>query len=229
MTRQTMLAAARRLPRPDIYGIGICRDGNESVDYEIGWDDLDRDIAWAHQQLLAAGVTAADHVLITCTNHEAPWLSPVVRALRRIGAVYTPAETYSWDAARFISVLERLPITVVIGLCGETLSAVTAKKPDLAALFDGVRLVWSRPEAHAELSAAGVPSLRMGLLGPALGLALPDAPDVLRVNAAEWVVHESDGALLVSATVARHASLRDLPTGIAGRVTVDGDTVLIEP
>ena len=228
MTRQTMLEAAGRLPRSPIYGIGVFPSGDGFVDYEIGWEDLGRDVAWAHEQLLAAGVTAHDHVLITAPNHENPWLSPVVRALRLIGATYTPAETYNWDVTRFLSVLERLPITVVIGLGGDTLGAAKAQQPDLAALFENVRLIWARPEAHAELVAAGVNSMMLALLGPALALALPDAPGVLRVNGAEWTVRESDGRLLVSATPARRARIVDVPVGLSGRVSQDGDTILTE-
>ncbi|MBS9376445.1 hypothetical protein GON09_005466 [Rhodococcus sp. B50] len=202
------MESAARLPRSPIYGIGVCRTGDSVVDYAIGWDDLERDTDWAQHQLLAAGVTDGDHVLMTAPNHENPWLSPVVRALRRIGATYTPAETYPWDFTRFLSVLDRLPITVVIGLCGDTLGAVQAQQPDLAAQFRDVRLIWARPEAHTELVAAGVNSALLAFLGPALGLARPDDPDVLRVNGAEWALRESGGELLASATGAPGADHR---------------------
>ncbi|WP_174183735.1 hypothetical protein [Nocardia barduliensis] len=228
MTRKTMLEAAGRAPKAPIYGIGVCPAGDGFIDYEIGWDDLERDVAWAHEQLLAAGVNGDDHVLITTPNHEGPWLSPVVRALRRIGATYTPAETYNWDSARFLSVLDRLPITVVIGLGDETLGALKAQNPDLGALFEKVRVIWARPDAHRELVAAGVNSTLMALLGPAFGLAQPGDPGVLRVNGAEWAIRESGGELVVSTTDARSARITDAPTGVRGRVTADGDTLLIE-
>lgn len=229
MTRKTMMDAARKLSRSPIYGIGVCRSGEQYVDFEIGWEDLERDIQWAHEQLVAAGVVAGDHVLITTPNHEGQWLSPVVRALRQIGATYTPAETYNWDSARFLSVLGRMPITVVIGLCGETLDAVEAQNPDLAALFEKVRLIWARPEAHAQLAAANVNSTLMAILGPALGLARPDAPGVLRVNGAEWKVRDEGGQLVVSSTESRAARLVDVASGLSGRVTgTDGDAILVE-
>ena len=228
MTRQTMMDAARKLSRPPIYGIGVYRSGEQYIDFEIGWGDVERDVRWAHAQLVAAGVVAGDHVLITTPNHEGQWLSPVVRALRQIGATYTPAETYNWDSARFLSVLGRMPITVVIGLCGETLDAVKAQHPDLAALFEKVRLIWARPEAHAELAAANVNSTLMAFLGPALGLARPDAPSVLRVNGAEWKIRDEAGQLVVSSTDARTACLTDVPSGLSGQVRPDGDTILVE-
>lgn len=135
MTRQTMLAAANELPRSPIYGIGVVRSGDDIIDYEIGWEDFERDTEWALAQLTEAGVTAADHILITTPNHEGPLLSPVVHALRRIGATYTPAETYGWDVTRFVSVLGRLPITVIIGLGGETLTTVASQHDDLREFF----------------------------------------------------------------------------------------------
>ncbi|MBY8862875.1 hypothetical protein K7711_40840 [Nocardia sp. CA2R105] len=223
-----MLEAAARLPRSPIYGIGVWRSGNDFVDYEIGWDDLRRDVVWAREQLLAAGVTGDDHVLITTPNHESPWLSPVVRALRQIGATYTPAEIYGWDCARTLSVLEQMPISVVIGLSGETLAGVRAQKPDLAAVFANVKIVWARPEAHAELVGSEVNSVLMAILGPALGMASPSAPDVLRVDAAEWVIREAGGELLVSATDARTARITDVPAGVPGRVTTAEDALLIQ-
>ena len=116
MTRQTMLEAAARLPRSPLYGIGVARSGDDYIDYEIGWDDFARDTDWAHAQLVAAGVTGDDHVLVTTPNHEAPQMSPIVHALRRIGATYTPTETYGWDVNRFLSILRSFPVTVVIGL-----------------------------------------------------------------------------------------------------------------
>jgi hypothetical protein len=228
MTRQTMLAAAHRLPRSPIYGIGVCRSGNDFVDFEIAWSDFERDVEWAYAQLTAAGVTDDDHVLITTPNHENPWLSPVIHALRRIGATYTPAETYGWDATRFVSVLGRMPITVVIGLGGETLGSVAAHHQDLGQLFAGVRLIWARPEAHAQLKSSGVSSIAMALLGPAFGLATPAAPDELLINGAEWDVREVDRKVVVSSTAARHAMVSEVSTGIDGSVLErDGDTVRV--
>lgn len=221
MTRKTMLEAAQRLPRSPIYGIGILRSGDVIVDYEIGWEDVDRDTAWAVAQLTLAGVTGDDHVLITTTNHEAPWLSPVVRALRQIGAVYTPAEVYGWDASRFESVIRRLPITVVIGLCEETLSSVRAQHPDLHEVFSDVRLIWARPDAYRALVSAGIEAAAaMDLVGPALGLAQPDTPEVMRVNEAEWALDRKNGSITVSAVASRRARLTDITTDIVG--TVEG-------
>lgn len=225
MTRQTMLAAASELPRSPIYGIGVLRSGDDIVDYEIGWDDFERDTDWALAQLTEAGVTATDHVLVTTPNHEAPWLSPLVHALRRIGATYTPAETYGWDAARFVSVLGRMPITVVIGLGSETLTTVASQHDDLRAFFSGVRLIWARDDAYGELSEAGVEgAAALALIGPALGLAQPGTPDLVRVNGAEWALRDENGSVVVSSVGPRRAPLTDIVADIDG-VTVGADAV----
>ena len=227
MSRQTMLEAALRQPRSPIYGIGVCRSGDDYVDYEIGWADFGRDTDWAYAQLVAAGVTIHDHVLITSPNHEGPQISPLVHALRRIGATYTPAETYGWDVTRFLSILRSFPVTVVIGLGDETLDAVSSQVDDLRELFADVRLLWARSGPHAELKRVGVQSLGLELVGPALGLALPDAPDDLRVNAAEWQVGERSGSLVVSATSARHDPVTDVDSGLSGTVTVLDDATTV--
>ncbi|WP_051721264.1 MULTISPECIES: hypothetical protein [Actinomycetes] len=225
MTRQTMIDAARRKePRSRIYGIGICKSAGEFVDYEIGLDDYERDVQWAKAQLNRGGVGPGDHVLITTPNHELAVTSALVKALRQIGATYTPAETYGWDASRFTSVLETLPITVVIAVGGETLSAVAAQQPDLSKVFADVRLTWARPDAHAQLKAANVKSQAMALLGPALALADPDTPDQLVVNAAEWSVRELDGRLLVSSTDVRYAPVVDVVADVKGRIVGQSDS-----
>ena len=48
MSRVTMAAAAATLPRAPIYGIGTYAIGSSVADFEIGWDELDRDTEWAH-------------------------------------------------------------------------------------------------------------------------------------------------------------------------------------
>lgn len=229
MTRQTMLEAAARLPRSPLYGIGVARSGGDFIDYEIGWGDFERDTDWAYAQLVKAGVAGDDHILITTPNHEGPQMSPVVHALRRIGATYTPTETYGRDVNRFLSILRGFPITVVIGLGDETLGAISSQVDDLPGLFGKVRLLWARSGPHAALTKAGVPSIALELLGPALGLALPSAPDDLRVNAAEWqVAAGEDGALSVSGTAARHDPVTGIPAGLTGALTQqDENTTLV--
>ncbi|GAB92268.1 hypothetical protein GORHZ_169_00140 [Gordonia rhizosphera NBRC 16068] len=223
-----MLEAARRMPRAPIFGIATYQVDGRFVDFTVGWADFDRDIDWAYEQLLAAGVRSDDHVLVTASNHEGPWISPIIRALRRIGATYTPAEVYGWDATRFISLIDRLPITVIIGVAEESLDAVAAQKPDLPEFLRDVRTIWARPGAYDRLVEEGVECLPMVLLGPALGLGHTPAVNEVLIDGAGWDVREVGGELSVSSTSARHDDVTDAPTGVAGRVIETGATTRVQ-
>jgi hypothetical protein len=222
-----MVEAIRKVPAAPIYGIVVTDFGGEPYEYEVGWDDSERDFQWALRLLRRAGVTSDDYILCTTPNHELPWTSPFIRAFREIGATYVPAEQHSWDSRRFLAILDRLPITVVFGLWPETLAAITDSRPDLQRVFSDTRLIWARPEANRQLSAAGVQSLPFALLGPAVGLGLPDNDD-LQVNGNEWEFCSRDGELIVSATTQRRTGLVDVPTGVRATVTAtkEGGTLV---
>ena len=63
-------------------------------------------------------------MLFSTPNHEDPWITPIVRALRRIGAPYATSETYGWDSRRFAMYLRRLPVKAIVGLGAETVDAL---------------------------------------------------------------------------------------------------------
>lgn len=221
-----MVEAIRRVPAAPIYGIVITDFDGLPCEYEVGWDDTERDFQWALELVRRAGITADDYVLATTPNHELPWTTPFIRAFREIGATYVPAEQHSWDARRFMSVLNRLPITVVFGLWPETLRAIADKEPDLRTSFAGTKLIWARPEAHQQLARAEVESLPFTLLGPAVGIGLPSEPG-LQVNADEWHFRSENGDLIVSSKSQRHAKLVEVRTGVRATVTsTDGGTVV---
>lgn len=213
-----MVEAIRKVPAAPIYGIVVTDFGGEPYEYEVGWEDTERDFQWALSILRRAGITSDDYVLCTTPNHELPWTGPFIRAFREIGATYVPAEQHSWDSRRFLAMLDRLPITVVFGLWPDTLNAIAKSRSDLRTLFSGVRLIWARPEAHRQLLAAGAESLPFALLGPSVGIALP-GDDGLRVSGSEWEFRTRDGDLVVSASPQRRAGLVDVPTGVRATVT----------
>lgn len=223
MSRQTMIEAIRTVPKAPSYGIVITRFDDQPYEYEVSWQDAERDFEWALNVVREAGIGPDDWVLVTTPNHELPWTNPFLRAFREVGATYVPAEQHSWDSRRFLTVLKRLPITVVFGLWPETLASVAAQETHLSTLFADVRLIWARPEAHRELERAGVESLPMVTLGPALGLGVPNRDGVV-VNDGEWEVAATDtGALVVSTRPERHSQMHRVPTGVHGRVGRDSD------
>jgi hypothetical protein len=228
MSRATMTAAATALPRSPLVGIANCRVGPNSFDFEIGWDEFERDIEWAESLLRSAGVGPGDFVLITINQWEGPWTSPVVRALRRIGAIFLPAEVWSFDARRVSMFLQRLPVKMIFGLSGETITGLEGQQPPIAELLQNVEIVWARPDALGRLSNVAPKVLPYVLLGPALALGTPGQAGVV-VNAGEWTVDSDNGELVVSNARERAASFDRLTTGVRGSVrSVTGGAINID-
>lgn len=223
-----MTDAASTLPRPPVFGIASCLVGTTTVDFEIGWNEHERDVDWAESILRTAGLGAGDLVLITISSWEGPWTTPVVRALRRIGVIILCAEVWSFDARRTSMFLQRFPVRAIFGLSGETLTGLESAEPPIAELLCDVEIVWARPDALPRLNDVAPEVLPCILLGPALALGIPGQAGVV-VNAAEWAVDTEDGELLVSNARERLATFDRVPTGIRGSVrTLDDGAIAID-
>lgn len=226
MTRQSMVEATERITRAPIYGIVSFEVDGELVEYEVSWDDAERDYQWAREMVRRAGIGADDHILCATPNHELPWTAPFIRAFREAGATFIPVEQHGWDAPRFTSILNRLPVTVIFGLWPETVAAVAVQNPDLREFFAKPRIIWARPDAERELKQAGIECLPFVVLGPALGLGLP-GEDAVYVDGEQWTFRSENGQITTSAGPARSAELRDVATGFTGEVAKAGaDTVI---
>lgn len=212
-----MTTAVAALPRPPLAGIACCPVGTNTVDFEIGWDEFDRDVDWATSLLRSTGLGPGDQVLLTINSWEGPWTAPVVRALRRIGVTYLTAEVWSFDARRTSMFLQRLPVKAIFGLGGETLSGLESAEPPIAELLRKVELVWARPDALARLDEVAPEVLPYVMLGPALALGVPGRSGVV-VNAAEWTVDVENGELRISNVGDRLARFDRIPTGFRGAV-----------
>lgn len=229
MSRVSMAAAAALLPQAPIYGIAMFSNGRSQIDYELGHAELDRDTDWAHQILLDAGIVGGDMVLFTAGNHEAPWTTPIARALRRIGAPYITAETYKWDARRFVTFLQRLPIKAIIGLGMETVDALQDAVPSLTDLVAGVDIIWARADSLAQLKTLQINAIPFLPLGPALALGVPGEQGA-RINSAEWDVSSSEGRIHVSNLQTRLTRFTNLDTGISGSIDqTDGARTRVLP
>lgn len=215
-----MTAAATALPRSPVVGIASCPVGPNTVEFEIGWDEFERDADWAESLLRSAGLGRGDLVLITISPWEGPWTSPVVRALRRIGVTYLPAEVWGFDARRTTMFLQRLPVKAIFGLGGEMLTALESGEPPVAELLQNVEIVWARPDALQHLGGVAPQVFPYVMLGPALAMGVPGRSGVV-VNAAEWAVDSEGGELLVSNAAERRATFDRLPTGIRGSVRAE--------
>jgi hypothetical protein len=211
-----MMAAGLKLPRPVLWGIGVSRIGSELVDFEIGWDEIARDTEWARSVLTTSGIQSGDRVLITTGHWESPWTSPLVHAIRRIGAVYVPSEAYKFDARRFRHYIESVGPKAVIGLNSELLGALPGLEVDPAELLKNVDVLWACGDTVASLAQIGLLPQPFVRLGPALAIGIPSVGTV--VNSAEWSVSEDSGTLHVSTAAPRATAFNNVDTGVHGQV-----------
>jgi len=199
--------------RAEVFGLGRFQRGGELVDFEIGWPEFARDVAWARRMLAAWRVAAGDHVVLTTPNWEGPWASPLIHALRELGTVHSNAEPYTWDARRTSTFLRWLPVRAIIGMSEEAAVALVADASNVA-LLAKVPLLWARPEALGVLRDAGVRPAGFAKLGPALGLECPEKSG-LHLDPAEWRV----GPGLTLSTVGERAYRAvEVPLGVDGHL-----------
>jgi hypothetical protein len=216
MSRATMAAASAAVPRPDLYGIGSCKVGTEIRDFEIGWDEAERDNAWALDVLRPTGLGAEDLALLTLPNWEGPWFSPLVAGLRSLKVTLALAENYGWDARRAAHMIRNLKPSAYVGLGAETLQGLNGHGDDVAQLFTDIEFVWARHDALVPLADLGIEALPLVPLGPALAVGVPGVGAV--VNSAEWSVETVEGQFVVSTAAERRTRFVDVETGIRGRV-----------
>jgi hypothetical protein len=217
-----MTERAARLRRAPIYGIGRYTVGSDYFDFEIGWPEFDRDVAWARSLLTQSGIGANDMVLITAGQCEAPWISPVVRALKDLNATCLVAEVFGFDAGRSAWFLQSFPVKAVIGLGRDTVDGWAEKDLSPTELLKDVHAVWARPDAAPLLKDIGSTVAPFVMLGPALAMGIPGGGGA-KFDPAEWRVHDNHGRLSVSTVANRAAQFDEAPTGLCGEViTIDG-------
>lgn len=221
-----MTDTAAALGRPPIYGLASCRVGSDYMDFEIGWPEFERDTEWAESLLRRAGLRHGDMVLTMLTNWESPWGSPVVHALRNLGVTYMPAEVFAWDARRVLMFLQRFPIKAIIGLGGQTLTALTEAEAPVAELLSRVKIIWARPRAAVMLSEHRETVAPFVRFGPALAMGLAGDQHAL-INAREWDVTATDRGLVVTNIAARATTFREVPSGFRGTATRIGDDIAV--
>ncbi|WP_328354870.1 hypothetical protein OG976_24465 [Mycobacterium sp. NBC_00419] len=216
MSRSSMAAVAAQSPRPELFGIASCKVGTEFHDFEIGWEEAERDIAWAQAALQTAGLGSEDVALVTLPNWEGPWFNPVLTALHTFNVIRALAENYAWDARRAGHMVRSLKPRAIVGLGAETISGLTGQGDDVGELLGGIEFVWARHDALGPLAEAGLAALPLVPLGPALAIGVPGVGAV--VNTDEWDVQAVDGQFVVSTAGDRRARFTNVETGIRGRV-----------
>lgn len=203
--------------RAPIFGIGRFPQGSRIVDFEIGWPEFARDVAWARRLLGTWSIAAGDHVVLTTPNYEGPWTSPLIRVVRELGAVHSNAEPYTWDARRAATFLKLLPVRALIGLSGEAATALLASAESVVSL-GAVPLVWARVDAVLPLRDAGLRPAALAMLGPALAAECPQRAG-LHLDPAEWQPGVGPAGLTLTTVGDRAYRAQDLPLGFTGQLT----------
>lgn len=211
-----MVERARELPRAPIAGIGRYRVGERLEEFPIGWDDTDRDTAWAVRRLTQWGLNRESYVMVTAAMWQGPWISPVLRAFREIGATFGIADVFGWDARRAATFARRLPLSMMLGIGAETAAALNGDG-QLAALLGKVPALLAHPDAVGTLSGAGLRPGVMTFAGPALTLECPERAGA-HVDGAEWSVGSAGGELVLSTAGPRAFQVSGEALGIAGTV-----------
>lgn len=223
MTLTGAAAAAATLELPALWGIGRYVVGDATVQFPIDRTDLERDTAWATDVLVEYGVQRGRRVHIISGGWESPWYAPFFAAVRRLGATYTCADMFSFDARRTDLFLRRLTPHVVLGLPVDV--AVGLADAEQLDNLRPVPHILARPDAAPELAAAGIDAGIFAPVGPAIAVTLPGS-DLLSYDDREWRIDAPEDELLVTTLGERAHRVSRQPTGVRGHVEADGQVRL---
>ena len=212
MTLASTTAAADALPRSRLWGIGRYDVAGEPAYFEVGWDDWQRDTAWARAMLADHGVGPKSGLIIVGGMPESPWFDPFETAAGELGAPYSIGEIYTFEAFRTGLYARRLPISMIFGIdatvaegLGDELAEVVARVPVIVA----------RPDAVGLLAAAGAQPFAVTRVGPAIAVECPHRTGA-HLDGAEWTLAERGGELLISTAGRRAHHVTEAATGIRG-------------
>ena len=170
LTLASTTAAAAALPRARQWGIGRYDLAGQAVYFEVGWDDWQRDTAWARAMLADHGVGPDGGMVIVGGMPESPWFDPFEAAARELGAPYSIGETYAFEAFRTGMYARRLPITVIFGI---DRTVAEGLGDELAEIVARVPVIVARPDAAGLLAEAGAAPFIVTKVGPAVAVECP--------------------------------------------------------
>jgi hypothetical protein len=215
MTVGSATAAAATLPRARQWGIGRYDAAGQPVYFEVGWDDWQRDVAWARAMLAGHGVGPGSGLVVVGGMAESPWFDPFETAARELGAPYSIGEIYAFEAFRTGMYARRLPVTMIFGIdrtvaegLGDELAEVVARVPAIVA----------RPDAAGLLAEAGAQPFIVARVGPAIAVECPHRGGA-HLNGAEWTLAERGGELFISTAGPRAHQVSEAGLGLRGTLT----------
>lgn len=231
MTQASTTAAAARLFRPPLWGIGRYDLAGQPVYFEVSWDDWQRDTAWARGMLAGHGVGPVKEgpggtgggnppceeevgggLVIVGGMAESPWFDPFETAARELGAPYSIGEIYAFEAFRTGMYARRLPVTMIFGIDRTVAEGLGG---ELAEVVAQVPVIVARPDAAGLLAGAGAAPFIVTRLGPAIAVECPHRSGA-HVNGAEWILRERGGELLISTAGPRAHRVSQAATGLRG-------------
>jgi hypothetical protein len=213
MTYASVQAACAALDPDPLWSISRYDVGDTRSDYPLSRADFSRDQDWAGAVLRGLGVTSAD--LICFVGSHAAWYEPFIETARSIGATMTFAESSARDGRRIEMVARRLPLTMIVGLSAEAVTAMSALC-DVGERLAGVSQILADEAAIAPLAEAGVAARRLLRLGPAVAVECPGK--ALHVNAEEWRVEPTASGLTISTVGPRAHWIQGEPLSRSGAV-----------
>ncbi|ONH55528.1 hypothetical protein CcI49_28900 [Frankia sp. CcI49] len=211
------MAATAGLERPALWGIGRYQVGDTVTEFPVSLADLERDTAWAVGVLAACDVGPGTLVHFVCGGWEYPWFAPLHRAVSRLGATYSCADAWSFDARRTEYFIRELAPAVVMGVTGETLDGL--ESTGLVSCLEAVPRLFSRPDAVRRLAAAGIRSGTIAQVGPLTAVG-PAGHAWLAYDSDEWSVGVRGGSdeLTVTTVGDRAHMVSGAPLGLAGEL-----------
>jgi hypothetical protein len=208
-----------------LWGIGRYDGPDGPVSFELGHDEVQRDLGSAMRRLGRLGLGDGKRVLFCSMLSEAGQFWPWILGAMLNGSQLSCADASEGEARRVATYCRLLDYDAVLGLTGALLDGIDQLGLTYEEVFGRVGLVGARPEAAARLRADGaVQPTAMALVGPAIALA--DGPgEAATVDTDEWEigVEEGSGRLWVTALRPRATPFVQAPSAIRGRISAQGE------
>jgi hypothetical protein len=183
--------------------------------FEIGWQDWERDTAWARALLEDHGVGPQGGLVVVGGMAESPWFDPFETAAVQLGAPYSIGEIFAFEAFRTGMYARRLPVTMVFGIDHAVAQGLG---DDLAEVVARVPVIVARPDALGLLTGAGAQPFTVTRVGPAIAVECPHRSGA-HLNGAEWTAVERGGELFISTAGPRAHQVSEAATGVRGTLT----------
>ena len=192
----------------------------DQLPYEISQRDFEADIIWSEAMLGRMGITAGQTILLGFQSSQGAQWGPWIEALNRRRATFGLAMPTIYDGPRWGMYLRRFDLGGVAGINAKVLQALSDVGENAPTLFKKSGVLLADPDAVPTLKKWGLRPWRMINLGPTFALQSPDDNDAV-YNAAEWLLENVDGQIVISSRPGRLCKIERLATGLRGKVAVD--------